>query len=62
MAIPHGRQEPVADRQFSVLGRQFSIVEGVLPINQARISTNIIAGVTLAALAAIMPTPVSAPR
>ncbi len=62
MAIPHGRQEPVAGRQFSVLSRQFSLVEGVLPINQARISTDIIAGVTLAALAAIVPTQVSAPR
>ena len=62
MAIPHGRQEPVAGRQFSVFGRQFSLLEGVLPINRAHITTDIIAGVTLAALAAIMPTQVSAPR
>jgi high affinity sulfate transporter 1 len=51
MAVVQGRQEPVAGRQFSLFGRQFSIMEGVLPINQARISTDIIAGVTLAALA-----------
>jgi high affinity sulfate transporter 1 len=51
MAVVQGRQEPVAGRQISLFGRQFSIMEGVLPINQARISADIIAGVTLAALA-----------
>src|SRR6476646_7649690 len=51
MAVVHGRQEPVAGRQFSVFGRQFSIMEGVLPIDRARVSVDIVAGVTLAALA-----------
>jgi SulP family sulfate permease len=51
MAVVHGRQEPVAGRQISLFGRQFSILEGVLPINQARVSVDIVAGVTLAALA-----------
>src|SRR5689334_22477268 len=51
MAVVHGRKEPVAGRQISLFGRQFSIMEGVLPIDRARISVDIIAGVTLAALA-----------
>jgi sulfate permease, SulP family len=51
MAVVHGRQEPVAGRQFALFGRQFSIMEGVLPIDRVRVSVDIIAGVTLAALA-----------
>jgi hypothetical protein len=51
MAVVHGRQGPVAGRQFSLFGRQFSIMEGVLPMDRARVSTDIVAGVTLAALA-----------
>jgi sulfate permease, SulP family len=51
MAVVHERQDPVAGRQISLLGRQFSILEGVLPIDRARVSTDIVAGVTLAALA-----------
>ncbi len=51
MAVVQSRQKPVAGRQISLLGRQFSILEGILPINQARVSADIIAGVTLAALA-----------
>jgi high affinity sulfate transporter 1 len=51
MAVVHGRQGPVAGRQISLFGRQFSIMEGVLPIDRARVSTDIVAGVTLAALA-----------
>ncbi len=50
-AVVHGRQGPVAGRQISLFGRQFSILEGVLPIDRARVSTDIVAGVTLAALA-----------
>jgi sulfate permease, SulP family len=51
MAVVHGSKEPAAGRQFSLLGRQFSILEGVLPVDRARISVDIVAGVTLAALA-----------
>jgi high affinity sulfate transporter 1 len=51
MAVVHGSQDSVAGRHFSLFGRQFSILEGVLPVNQARMSTDIVAGVTLAALA-----------
>jgi SulP family sulfate permease len=51
MAVVHKRQGPAAGRQFSLFGRQFSIMEGVLPIDRARVSTDIVAGVTLAALA-----------
>jgi hypothetical protein len=38
MAVFHGRQEPVkpvAGRQFSLFGRQFAIMEGIVPINRA---------------------------
>jgi high affinity sulfate transporter 1 len=49
MAVAHGR--PVAGRQISLFGRQFSILEGVLPMDRGRVSTDIVAGVTLAALA-----------
>ena len=38
MAVVHGRQEPVkpvAGRQFSLFGRQFAIMEEILPTNQA---------------------------
>ena len=51
MAVVHGSKEPAAGRQFSLLGRQFSILEGVLPVDRARVSVDIVAGVTLAALA-----------
>ena len=51
MAVVHGSKEPAAGRQFSLLGRQFSVMEGILPIDRARVSVDIIAGVTLAALA-----------
>jgi hypothetical protein len=53
-AVVLGRQqpvEPVAGRQFSLFGRQSSIMEGILPINRAWLSVDIIAGVTLAVLA-----------
>ncbi len=51
MAVVHGRKEPIAGRQISLFGRQFSVMEGVLPIDRAGVSTDIVAGVTLAALA-----------
>jgi SulP family sulfate permease len=51
MAVVHKRQDAVAGRQFTLFGRQFSIMEGVLPIDRARVSVDIVAGVTLAALA-----------
>src|SRR5262249_19230956 len=51
MTVVLGRQEPAAGRQFSLSGRQVTIMEGVLPIDRARVSVDIIAGVTLAALA-----------
>ena len=51
MAVVHRRQGPVAGRQISLFGRQFSVMEVVLPMDRGRVSTNIVAGVTLAALA-----------
>ena len=55
MAVVHGRQEPVkpvAGRQFSLFGRQFAIMEGDPPDRSgARSRLDIVAGVTLGALA-----------
>ena len=53
MVVVDGRQKLVAGRQVSLLSRQFSIWDGVLPINQMRISSDIIAGWTLDALASM---------